>query len=265
MKKILINLVFFVFLLFSLYSLPLEIYSESDGKKMVLVSGGVFEMGTNLYKEKKIIEAINDGPSHKVFVDSFYIDATEVTNAEYQMFLEENEDISEPLFWNDLRYNHDYQPVVGITWNEAKSYAEWAGKRLPTEAEWEKASVGKEFTRYPWGDRFDSKKTNWGDGGRSDKSEFTSFVCKYTYDKSTNGCYDMCGNVSEWIEDYYDPIYYINSSKSNPVNKTIKPLVSVRGGNYKTENFLRMRNRYRSGLDPLKRYDFVGFRCVMDK
>jgi iron(II)-dependent oxidoreductase len=170
---------------------------------MVLIPAGEYLMGKD--------GDANNSPSHTVRLDSFYIDKHEVTNAQYHAFCKETER-QLPIFWEMEKFhcgldfaNH---PAVGVSWADAKAYAEWAGKRLPTEAEWEIAArgglVGKKF---PNGDEMDSSEANF-------KSDGTVPVASYP--PNGYGLYDMAGNVREWVSDYYSESYYSLSPTDNP-------------------------------------------------
>jgi iron(II)-dependent oxidoreductase len=124
-------------------------------------------------------------------------------------------DYEAPSYWNDSKFNAPNHPVVGVSWDDAVAYANWAGKRLPTEAEWEKSArgglVGK---KYPWGDTLTHDDANYSGTGGKDKWEHTSPVGSFA--SNGYGLYDMAGNVWEWCADWYFNNYYANSLKSNP-------------------------------------------------
>jgi hypothetical protein len=138
-------------------SQPLAAVSRgSDGAEMVLVSAGEFTMGSNDYDDEK--------PVHQVSLDAFYIDKYEVTNALYRKFMQAT-GRQAPAYWNDKNFNAPNQPVVGVSWDDAQAYCAWAGKRLPTEAEWEKAARGTDARIYPWGNQWDARKLNSSEAG----------------------------------------------------------------------------------------------------
>jgi iron(II)-dependent oxidoreductase len=148
-------------------------------------------------------EALNDeGPAHMVFLDSYLIDKYEVSNKDYGDFMRA-EGHGAPAYWDDPRLNKPEQPVVGVNWEEAKAFCEYRGKRLPTEAEWEKAARGPKANVYPWGNDFDPAKANYGRN-----HEATMPVDSYPDGVSYYGAYNMAGNVFEWVSDWYDPRYY---------------------------------------------------------
>jgi formylglycine-generating enzyme required for sulfatase activity len=148
-------------------------------------------------------EAFNDeGPAHMVMLDSYLIDKYEVSNKEYGEFVKANGHPA-PAYWDDPRLNKPEQPVVGVNWYDAKAYCEYRGKRLPTEAEWEKAARGPHGNLYPWGDEFDPRKANYGKN-----HDATAPVDSYPEGVSYYGAYNMAGNVFEWVSDWYDPQYY---------------------------------------------------------
>ena len=174
-----------------------------DGTPMVLIPAGEFEMGNNEGED-------HEKPVHTVYVDAFYMDIYEVTNAQFQKFFES--DGLRRIHWSLERpgFNHPNNPVIGVG-PSAMTYCEWVGKRLPTEAEWEKAARGGlEGKKYPWGDEPpDETKTN-----------FNNHVGHPTpvgsYPPNGYGLYDMMGNVREWVSDWYRSDYYQNSPKRNP-------------------------------------------------
>jgi formylglycine-generating enzyme required for sulfatase activity len=148
-------------------------------------------------------EAFNDeGPAHMVMLDSYLIDKYEVSNKEYGEFVKAKGHPA-PAYWDDPRLNKPEQPVVGVNWYDAKAYCEYRGKRLPTEAEWEKAARGPHGNLYPWGNEFDPGKANYGKN-----HDATTPVDSYPEGVSYYGAYNMAGNVFEWVSDWYDPHYY---------------------------------------------------------
>jgi gamma-glutamyl hercynylcysteine S-oxide synthase len=148
-------------------------------------------------------DALNDeGPAHMVFLDPYLIDKYETSNREYAEFMKATGHAA-PAYWDDPRLNKPEQPVVGVNWEDAKVYCEHRGKRLPTEAEWEKAARGPKGNLYPWGNEFDSSKTNFGKN-----HDATMPVDSYPEAVSYYGVYNMAGNVFEWVSDWYDPHYY---------------------------------------------------------
>jgi formylglycine-generating enzyme required for sulfatase activity len=221
--------------------------SPSD---MVLVPGGEFLMGSETENDTK--------PVHTVRVDSFYIDEHEVTNAQYHLFCKETGHHL-PEFWGMDRYRcgpdfPDY-PVVGVSWRDAHAYAAWAGKRLPTEAEWEYAARGGlEEQHFPGGNELDNTMANF-------KSEGTVPVA--TYPPNGYGIYDMAGNVVEWVEDFYNFTYYASSPIENPAGPEKGKFRGIRGGGWHSGKMCNTVYK-RNGLIP-SWVDFnVGFRCAKD-
>jgi formylglycine-generating enzyme required for sulfatase activity len=229
---------------------PVELAGAME-MEMVLIPGGEFFMGSEDGGDDEV-------PVHKVYVDSFYMDKYEVTNAQYFKFCRETErDL--PEFWemeefhSGLEYpNH---PVIGVSWRDAKAYAEWAGKRLPTEAEWEYAArgglVGK---RFPSGDDLDTSVANFASEGT---------VPVGSYPPNGFGLHDVAGNVAEWVSDYYHQDYYRFSPQRNATGPQEGKFRGVRGGGWHSGKWCCSVN-IRNGL--IDRWvDFnVGFRCAKD-
>jgi len=221
-----------------------------DIREMALVPAGTFMMGAE--------GEIEYSPVHEVYVDSFYMDKREVTNAEYLKFCEAT-GRRLPEFWGMDVYHcgPDYpdHPVVGVSWRDAAAYAEWAGKRLPTEAEWEYAARGGlEGMNYPNGNEIDSSLANA-------KSDGT--VPVGSYPPNGYGLYDMAGNTNEWVADYFGYDYYQKSPRDNPQGPEKGKFRVFRGGGWHSGPFCN-RVYFRNGLSP-GWVDFnVGFRCVRD-
>ena len=149
------------------------------------------------------VSTLNDeSPAHRVFLDSYLIDKYEVSNKDYGDFMRTTRH-GAPAYWDDPRLNGSNQPVVGVSWYDARAYCEYRGKRLPTEAEWEKAARGPDGNLYPWGDDFDPAKANYGKN-----HDGTKPVDSYPDGVSYYGLHNMAGNVFEWVLDWYDPRFY---------------------------------------------------------
>ena len=226
-----------------------------DGAEMVLIPAGDFFMGSPEGEGRD-----DEHPQHKVFVDTFYMDKYEVTNDQYKQFMDATGHKA-PAYWNNATYNQSNHPVVGVEWYDAKAYCEWAGKRLPTEAEWEKAArgglVGK---KYPRGDSITHDDANYDVTGGKDRWRGTSPVGSFT--ANGYGLHDMAGNVWEWCADWYDAGYYAKSSEQNPAGPSSGSARVLRGGSwYGNAYFLRAANR--SYYAPTITYNNNGFRCVV--
>lgn len=201
-------------------------WAGESPEDMVTVPGGHFLMGVDKEvntKTKKMSkqqqlkyrvsrEAFHDeGPAHNVILDTFHIDTYEVSNKHYAEFIKATGHPA-PAYWDDHKRNKPEQPVSGVNWNDATAYCGWANKRLPTEAEWEKAARGPEGYKYPWGNDLDPAKANYGR-----KQEHTANIGSFPEGKSPYGAYNMAGNVFEWVQDWYDPNYYKNTKETvNP-------------------------------------------------
>ena len=238
---------------------------------MVLIPAGAFQMGSDDSDARS-----HETPVHTAYIDAFYMDIYEVTNAQYKAFVDVNPGWGKgriPSQYHDGNYlkhwngnNYPYgkgnHPVVYVNWYAAMAYAKWAGKRLPTEAEWEKAARGGlSGKKYPWGDSIDSKKANYGS---------TDTTAVGTYPPNPYGLYDMVGNVWEWCLDEYKSDFYKNSPSRNPVAggkrmidnfANVKNARVLRGGSWNSNpGNLHVATRY--WLHPSFPYDVDGFRCV---
>jgi gamma-glutamyl hercynylcysteine S-oxide synthase len=144
----------------------------------------------------------DEGPAHMVFLDPYLIDKYEVSNKDYKDFIRST-GYPAPAYWDDPRLNRPEQPVVGVSWYDAQAYCEYRGKRLPTEAEWEKSARGPHGNLYPWGNDFDPSRANFG------LNQVTTMpVDSYPNGVSYYGLHNMAGNVFEWVSDWYDPRFY---------------------------------------------------------
>ena len=217
---------------------------------MVLIPAGVFIMGSDSGNE-------NERPAHEVWLDHFFIDATEVTNAQYRRFCEKTH---HPLPPNP-RWDPSYSagkpdhPVVNVTWADATKYAEWIGKRLPTEAEWEKAARGGlDGCDYPWGNEIDPSLANYDAAGTCPVGTFRS---------NAFGIYEIVGNVWEWCADWYAPDAYGSSPRESPRGPATGVDKVLRGGSIDGTSYA-LRISYRHWMHPARRSSDIGFRCVKD-
>jgi WD40 repeat protein/formylglycine-generating enzyme required for sulfatase activity len=221
----------------------------ADGMVMVYIPAGEFLMGDD-----------RSGAKHTVYLDAYWIDRTEVTNAQYQKCVEAGACSAPRWRGGDKdQFNAPNQPVVCMSWQEAADFASWAGGRLPTEAEWEKAARGTDGRLYPWGNSApDCSKANFG----MCELEHTVAVGSYPAGASPYGVLDMAGNVWEWVSDWYDQGYYSRSSTQNPQGPDTGTYRGLRGGSYRTgDGNLRCATRY--GYDPSYWPKEYGFRVVI--
>ena len=229
-----------------------------DGAEMVLIPAGEFQMGSN-YGDN------DEKPVHTVYVDGFYMDKYEVTVGQYKQFIRAtgHRALSDGISYYSPTDKH---PVVKVNWHDAMAYAQWAGKRLPTEAEWEKAARGGLVGKtYPWGNAIDSNKANYGRNVGE-----TTAVGKYP--PNGYGLCDMVGNVQEWCLDEYNEGFYKSSPSRNPISgdsisyvinnfTNVKTSRVLRGGSWgNSPKFVRVANRNR--YPPTGTDTSGGFRCV---
>jgi serine/threonine-protein kinase len=273
---------------------------------MVLVPAGEFVMGSAAEEIDQLLRNFPDLkrewfereiPKHRVYLDAFYLDKYEVTNARFQQFVQATgyrttaEQAGWGLVWNESKkqgekingaswkaphgsgstiQDLEMHPVVQVNWDDAQAYCEWAGKRLPTEAEWEKAARGTEGWTYPWGHQFDGRKlnfcdrnceTDWKDRGVNDGYRYTAPVGRFEGGKSPYGAYDMAGNVWEWVADWYDEDYYRNSPARNPQGPESGQYRVLRGGAWIGGQY-DVRVSFRLRLIPETRFAYLGVRCA---
>ncbi|CAG0990223.1 partial Formylglycine-generating enzyme, partial [Anaerolineae bacterium] len=214
----------------------------------------------------------DESPVHIVYLDAFWIDKFEVTNTQYALCLNAGvckapsnlTSNARPGYFGIPQFNN--YPVVYVSWEDASKYCVWAGRRLPTEAEWEKAARGSDRRSYPWGrtfeknllNSFDKNLLNFFEGGKGD----TTLVGIYSGGASPYGALDMAGNVWEWTADWYDDRYYANSPRNNPQGPPSGSLRVARGGSW-WSGYYQVRTTMRSGyLAPTDRSNNYGFRCA---
>lgn len=233
------------------------IAQHASFNNMMLIPGGEFTMGKNTDRGGDF------SPAHKVTVDSFYMDSHEVTNAEYLEFCKATGHRL-PEFCNVVIFHcgEDFPeyPVVGVNWFDAMKYAEWAGKRLPTEAEWEYAARGGLVDNdFPNGNVWEIPLRRNDSVGK-----WENLTVKATsFEPNAFGLYDMGGNVWEWVFDIYQHDYYESSPAINPNGPQVGTTRIIRGGSWHSGKMCH-KVFFRKGLIP-NWVDFaVGFRCVKD-
>ena len=274
---------------------------QPDLKNMVLILAGEFLMGSPEGEG-----AFDEHPQHKVYLDAFYIDKYEVTNALFKEFVEatgyvtdvEREGYGEvwnpketwprwmlctfpdvnwrcPNSWYPNRpypdawenYNivdkMDY-PAVQVSWNDAQAYCQWAGKRLPTEAEWEKVAKGIDGRKWPWGNVFNSNiegatvHANIASDSLVPVDSFPTGISLY-------GVYNLVGNAQEWVADWYAGDYYARSPMNNPKGPDSGVARVLRGGSWRHQKSYHVLSTARAYQVPDYSSNFVGFRCAWSK
>ena len=224
----------------------------AEGMSMSFIPAGEFQMGSD----------DGDGdeqPVHSVYLDAFWMDQTEVTNAMYADCVTAGACGTPGGRYFDAP-NYADHPVTYVSWNAAETYCEWAGARLPTEAEWEKAARGGlEGANYPWGDQIPSCAVG-AENGAQYYSCGGGTVSVGSFGENGYGLYDMAGNVYEWVADWYDGEYYASSPGNNPSGPSSGNSRVLRGGSWYYNNYA-LRSAYRYRTDPTYAYLNIGFRC----
>ena len=274
---------------------------DGDGAAMVYVPAGYFLRGTTRAEAEKLSGPFGDlfgveTPQRSVYLSAYYIDKFEVTNRQYGVFLEvlrsgdvriphpntsPDKDYT-PTYWRDSRLNGPDHPVTAVDWYDANAYCLWAGKELPTEAQWEKAARGPDGFAYPWGDTWEKGYSNnvelaLGDPVEDDRqwllllgnldldamSVFTLPVGSFPAGASPYGAHDMGGNLWEWVRDRYIKDYYQNAPSHDPPGPTQpSPYRVLRGGCWSSHR-ANIRAAYRNYDLPEDRHLEIGFRCVL--
>ena len=199
--------------------------AQPQDRSMVLVPAGEFIMGSSTGEA-------DERPERRVYLDAFFMDQDHTTVEQYAKFLEATSHDAPPE-WNIMsRAMHQKRPVVNVEWADAAAYCTWAGKRQPTEAEWEKAARGTDGRIYPWGNESPTRvhanfrKETWSN------HYVLSTVGSYEDGKSPSGINDMAGNVWEWVSDWYDSEYYMTAPLRNPTGSAAGMSKVVRGGSW---------------------------------
>jgi len=239
-----------------------------DGAPMALIPAGEFIMGTSL--------SVRDGgrdeyPERRILLDAFYLDTFEITNVRYLEFItatghrvpEHPRDKTLSL-WQRPVFPAVFadHPVVNVDWVDAQAYCAWAGRRLPTEAEWERAARGTTGLRFPWGNSEPTRTqanylNQWRNGAALEP------VGSHPQGASVEGVQDLQGNVWEWVADWYDPYYYEKGSVRNPQGPATGSQKVIRGSGWESEAPL-LRSAHRLHGEPTNRNHSLGFRCAMN-
>lgn len=224
---------------------------------MVVIPAGEFVMGSD---GGQALE--DERPMHRVWIDRFSMDLHEVATAQYAAFLAEtNRPV--PAQWNRVDLSqHSDRPVIGVDWSDADAYCRWKGKRLPTEAEWEKSARGADGRLYPWGNELPNKElANYALGARFSYSQVLMPVQSHEQGKSSYGLHHMAGNVGEWVQDWYATSYYEISPERNPQGPESGQFKVLRGGSWSDlPKYLLTYGRFK--LPPATRNSYTGFRCA---
>jgi sulfatase modifying factor 1 len=232
------------------------IINPQDNAELMFIPAGEFIMGSD------DTSAEDDArPSHTIYLDAYYIYKMPVTVGQFRNFCTATGHTMPPSFGWEWEDNH---PIVNVTWHEAQAYGQWAGVRLPTEAQWEKAARGTDGRRYSWGNKWDAENCQWhrlkyGDAGTPSR------VGSYPQGASPYGVQDMVGNVWEWCADWYDPGYYLKTPDRNPQGPTSGTERVMKGCSW-ADDFLyfpiNFACAHRDKKGPGNRYILEGFRCV---
>jgi formylglycine-generating enzyme required for sulfatase activity len=273
-----------------------RVFRGDDGAEMMLVAAGEFWMGIDDADQTRLKDECRqqggqeadcvfdrEGPRHRVWLDAYYLDRYEVTNALFERFVRatayrttaEREGHGWSRQYRDERWqwikldgayfrqpggsgtaSEPSHPVVMVSWNDADTYCRLAGKRLPTEAEWEKAARGTDGRRYPWGDAWDAARAN-----AEMKVGSTSPVGRFPSGASPYDIHDLAGNVFEWVADWHDDTYYRRSPERNPRGPETGTEKGLRGGAW-TKLAIFVRATFREASVPTDRNDLIGFRCA---
>jgi len=266
-----IGLLLFLLALIAGCSNKLACSEEEVEPSMVFIPAGEFIMGDDEGDD-------DEKPERTVFLDAFCIDKYEATNVQYKECVEAGACPPPARMSSPSRLSYydnpefDNYPVIYVTWDDAQVYCKWRGRRLPTEAEWEKAARGTDERLWPWGDSEpDASRVNlcdvnciydWKELHLDDGYSDTAPVGSFEAGKSPYGVYNMGGNVREWTADWYAPDYYVNAPDRNPPGGVDSGMGRVlRGGSWRS-NIPVARSTYRLMYDAQTKDEYIGFRCA---
>jgi formylglycine-generating enzyme required for sulfatase activity len=230
-----------------------------DGAPMVFVAAGTFVRGDRSEKAE-----YDEKPAREVVLKSYYIDLYEVSNGLYQRFIKATRHRPQNvmIFFDDISLlMNPAQSATGVSWYDADAYCRWSGGRLPTEAEWERAARGEDERQWPWGNEFREAFTNLR--GNEDGYQYTAPIGSFEAGRSPYGVYDMAGNLSEWVFDWYDEFYYKEGQITLPKGPDRGEAKVHRGGSW-NDPPSAARTTKRGAIAPERSDSIIGFRCAAD-
>ena len=237
--------------------LGVRIRWPGDGSELVYVPAGRFLMGR---AEGDTVGDDDERPQHEVELSAFWLQRTPVTNRQYARFVAAT-GYRESEKWREYAEGRELHPVIYMSWHDAQAYCEWAGLRLPTEAEWEYAGRGPEGRKYPWGNEWDGSRLCWEEN-RGEGEVRTLPVGSFSEGASWCDALDLAGNVWEWCADWYGEDYYRESPPLDPQGPATGEYRVLRGGSWLNGFELSFQCALRGSIEPSHRDDDIGFRCA---